>query len=91
MKCSCHPDSPFHWQQNPRPSMFQADVNFRASKTGQTLSQASSANIEKIRSEGKSAGFLAGISKNREAELLRMRTFTTYTKAVLTRISKVEK
>lgn len=83
LKCKCHPDSPFHWAHNPRPSIFQKDINFRASQTGQTLSQASSANVEKIRAEGKSAGFLAGISKNREAEVLRMKTFTMYSKAVL--------
>lgn len=29
MKCKCHPDSPFHWQQNPRPSMFVKDIYFR--------------------------------------------------------------
>lgn len=32
MTCNCHPDSPFHWQHNPRPSMFIADVYFRPKK-----------------------------------------------------------
>lgn len=83
MKCSCHPDSPFHWRQNKRPSMFQADVNFRAPKSGQTHSQVSTANVEKIRAEGKSAGFLRGISKNREEEILRVRNFLTFSLAVV--------
>jgi len=29
MKCKCHPNSPFHWKQNPRPSIFATDVAFR--------------------------------------------------------------
>jgi hypothetical protein len=29
MKCKCHPDSPFHWRENPRPSMFVKDAAFR--------------------------------------------------------------
>lgn len=82
MKCKCPPDSPFHWRQNMRPSMFQADLNFRASKTGQTLSQASTANVEKAREDGKMAGFLRGISKNREEEILRVRNFLTFSLAV---------
>jgi hypothetical protein len=28
--CKCHPDSPFHWAHNPRPSVFMQDVAFRA-------------------------------------------------------------
>jgi hypothetical protein len=68
--------------------MFQADVNFRAPKTGQTLSQISTANVEKIRAEGKSAGFLKGISKNREEEVLRMRNFATFTLAVVNDATK---
>jgi hypothetical protein len=30
MKCKCHPDSPFHWKHNPRPSIFFQDTMFRA-------------------------------------------------------------
>lgn len=30
MKCKCHPESPFRWAQNPRPSMFVKDLAFRA-------------------------------------------------------------
>ena len=28
--CKCHPDSPFHWAHNTRPSIFLQDVMFRA-------------------------------------------------------------
>lgn len=81
-KCSCHPDSPFHWKDNPQASMFLLDINFRASKTGQSTSQASTAQVEKARAEGTMAGFLRGISKNREEEILRIRNFTTYSLVV---------
>ena len=30
MNCKCHTDSPFHWKQNPRPSIFLQDPLFRA-------------------------------------------------------------
>ncbi len=29
MKCKCHPDSPFLWYQNRKPSIFVKDVAFR--------------------------------------------------------------
>jgi len=28
--CKCHPDSPFHWAHNKRPSIFVQDIAFRA-------------------------------------------------------------
>lgn len=82
LKCKCHPDSPFHWVHDKSPTVFARDINFRASKTGQTLSQASTANVEKAREDGKMAGFLRGISKNREEEILRVRNFLTFSLAV---------
>jgi hypothetical protein len=27
--CNCHPDSPFHWAHDPRPSIFVKDIYFR--------------------------------------------------------------
>lgn len=87
-KCQCHPDSPFHWKDNPQPSMFFNDQFFRASKTGQSVSQASTAQVEKAREDGKMAGFLRGISKNREEEILRVRNFTTFTLAVISNATK---
>lgn len=29
MKCNCHPNSPFHWKKNPRPSIFVNDPAFK--------------------------------------------------------------
>lgn len=28
-KCKCHPDSPFLWKENSRPSIFAKDVAYR--------------------------------------------------------------
>lgn len=81
-KCKCPPDSPFHWTHDKSPTVFAKDLNFRASKTGQTTSQASTAQVEKARQDGTMAGFLRGISRNREEEILRIRTFQTFSLAV---------
>jgi hypothetical protein len=32
VKCKCHPDSPFLWAKNLRPSMFVKDTAFRPKK-----------------------------------------------------------
>jgi hypothetical protein len=29
MKCKCHPNSPFHWKNIERPSIFAQDIAFR--------------------------------------------------------------
>lgn len=29
MSCNCHPNSPFLWRHDPRPSIFAQDVMFR--------------------------------------------------------------
>jgi len=35
MKCKCHPNSPFHWKNIKRPSIFATDIAFRP-KAAQT-------------------------------------------------------
>lgn len=35
MKCKCHPNSPFHWKNIDRPSIFAQDIAFRP-KAAQT-------------------------------------------------------
>jgi hypothetical protein len=76
MKCQCHPDTPFHWKHNPRPSIFQSDPYFRTSLS-QRRSQIASEAIQQGRAQGKERA-AKGVSKNREAEILRMRTFSTF-------------
>lgn len=81
-KCKCPPDSPFHWTQDKRLSVFAKDINFRASGSGKTHSQISTEHVEQARAEGTMAGFLRGISRNREEEILRIRTFQTFSVAI---------
>ena len=47
------------------------------------MSQASTESVERARAEGKQAGYIKGISRNKEAEVLRMRNFTIFSAAVL--------
>jgi hypothetical protein len=63
--------------------MFQNDIHFRSTKEGQTMSQMSTAQVEKSRKEGKNAGYIKGIARNKEAEILRMRTFSIFAQPVI--------
>lgn len=83
-QCKCHPESPFLWRQNPRPSIFAKDPTYRVTSEGQTLSQMSTNLVEKSRQEGKNSGYIKGLAKNREAEILRMRNFSIYMKSMAT-------
>lgn len=38
MKCKCHPNSPFHWKNIKRPSIFAQDIAFRPK--GQAIDEA---------------------------------------------------
>lgn len=89
MKLPNSPDNPFLWHKYPRDSIFRADLAFRVAKEGRSLSQAATAVVEKAREEGKMAGFIKGISKKREEEILRMRNFAIY--SVATAKPKVKK
>lgn len=77
-QCKCPEGSPFHWHEDKTPTMFMKDVTFRASAD---LSAKSTATVERTRKAGKPAGSIYGISRNREAELLRMRTFSVFSLA----------
>lgn len=80
-KCQCSLESPFLWKDWKRPSMFFNDPAFKPVKDGKSLSQVSSAQIQKSREEGTNAGYMRGISRDKEAEILRMRMFSVFTQA----------
>jgi hypothetical protein len=81
-RCSCPVGSPFHWPDEPRASIFAKDPAYRAaSTTGMSQSQASTQVVEQVRKKGEVAGFLRGISRKREEEILRIRNFMTYAMA----------
>lgn len=77
-KCGCMSDSPFMWMHDKRPSVFMSEAVFRANKDGRSASQVSTAIVDKTRQKGEIAGFLRGISRKREEEMLRIRNFMVY-------------
>jgi hypothetical protein len=79
MTCTCGNTSPFLWQG--QPSSFVNDPVFRASKTGKTTSQSATDYVEKARKQGKNVGTMVGISRNREAEMLRVHRFAIFSLA----------
>lgn len=82
-KCGCMSDSPFMWMHDPRPSVFASDPYFK--NNGQAGSVASTKRVEEARAKGEPAGYMYGISKNREAEILRIRNFNIYSLATATK------
>ena len=81
-RCSCPVGSPFHWPDEPRASIFARDPAYRAaSTTGMSQSQSSTQVVEQVRKKGEVAGFLRGISRKREEEILRIRNFMIYSYA----------
>lgn len=76
-KCKCHPDSPFHWRDNPRPSIFAEDKSLRQSvmtSASQTMV------VERDRLNGKDIGHLHGMTET--INRLNLRQFTVFSRAV---------
>lgn len=84
-QCNCHPDSPFHWAHNPRPSMFVRDVTFRPKGTSdQSIGQLAAQSVDTRRANGEVVGHLYGIGQNtkeKEAKLVAYKQFGIYSKA----------
>ncbi len=57
MKCKCHPQSPFLWRNDKRPSIFAKD-------NGALLSMRQSEVVENARQQGRDIGHIPGISTN---------------------------
>jgi len=81
-KCKCPPDSPFHWRDNPRPSLFALDNNFKAAAA--TLSHNQTMVVEREREKGRDISHIAGLSAKTHAErIISVKQFTVYTRAGL--------
>lgn len=80
MKCKCPPNSPFHWQEDKSPTVFARDKYFTPG--GAASAYGATQRVEEARSKGEAMGTIKGISRDREAEVLRMRIFSTFTRAV---------
>jgi hypothetical protein len=80
-KCNCAYHSPFKWYEDDRPSIFANDVKFRPHNNGLAFGANGGTKEELERILAKKGSFIHGISRNKEAELLRLRTFMTYSAA----------
>jgi hypothetical protein len=72
--CKCPPDSPFHWRDNPRPSIFATDPNLKAAAT---LSHNQTMVVERERAKGKDISNVAALSER----IISVRQFTVFTRA----------
>ena len=81
MTCTCHPLSPFLWQQHPRPSIFAEDSTFKAKQSGKTASQISTEVVKRKRDEGTDMGTIYGLNKERDEALLHGKRFHVFSKA----------
>lgn len=78
MTCNCHPESPFLWYKNKRPSIFvEQNLNQYS-----LLSQKQSAVVERERNNGRDISHIAGISKaSHAARLTEFKKFAVYSMA----------
>jgi hypothetical protein len=72
-KCKCPPNSPFHWRDNPRPSIFSQDNSVLLSIRQSTV-------VDKKREKGHDVSHLPGLT-TKEQRIVNLRQFTVYTRA----------
>lgn len=79
--CKCSADSPFHWHENRRDSFAMSEKSMRALGTaGNSAAQNAAKAVHSAKKDGKVVSTIHGISRNREAELTRLRDFKVYSK-----------
>lgn len=79
-KCRCHPDSPFLWRHDHRPSMFVKDPYFKGASAAQSQSQTEV--VERKRAIGQEVGTISNLSnRTKEKNIISVRQFTVYSKA----------
>lgn len=81
MTCTCHPLSPFLWQQNPRPSIFAEDPFFKAKQSAKTASQIATDVVARKRKDNINHGTIYGLAKEREHAIIRSKLMHIYSKA----------
>ena len=79
MTCICHSSSPFHWQQNPRPSIFAEDPFFKAKQSVKTGSQLATEVVDRKRKDN--YGTIYGSACEREQAIIRSKLMNIYSKA----------
>ena len=81
MTCTCHPSSPFHWAEHPRPSIFAEDPFFKAKQSAKTASQIATDVVARKRKDNINHGTIYGLAKERENAIIRSRLMNIYSKA----------
>ena len=85
MNCKCHHDSPFHWAEHKRDSIFMSDYVFRAKGAeGKSGSQIATDFVEAQREMGKMPGTikkLGATTKEKELALIAYKQFGIYSRA----------
>lgn len=79
MTCTCHPSSPFLWQQHPRPSIFLDDPFYKAKLSAKTGSQLASEVVDRKRKDNH--GTIYGNAREREDAIIRSKLMNIYSKA----------
>lgn len=79
-KCKCPPDSPFHWRNDPRPSIFATDPQLKAAAT---LSQNQTMVIEREREKGRDISHFPGMSDKSAQRVgrINVKEFNIYSRA----------
>lgn len=80
MKCKCPKDSPFHWRNNPRPSVFMQDPHVKAAAT---LSHNQTMAIERSREAGRDISHFPGMSEKSAKMIgrINVREFNIFSRA----------
>lgn len=79
-KCKCPPDSPFHWRNDPRPSIFATDPHLKAAVT---LSHNQTMVIEREREKGRDISHFPGMSDKSAQRVgrINVKEFNIYSRA----------
>jgi len=77
LKCKCPPDSPFHWRDNPRPSIFAIDPHVKAAAT---LSYNQTLVVERKREKGADIGNIPGITE-KQRSIINVQQFNIFSRA----------
>jgi hypothetical protein len=86
MTCSCASDNPFLWNVNRRPSSFANDPMYKAKmSSGKSTGQLMTEVVRKKREENINHGTVYGLSKDRDAAMLRSKLFSIFNKTIARR------
>jgi len=84
MQCTCNEHSPFLWHKHQRDSIFVQDSYFRPKgESGKTTGQIASDSVDTRRAKGEDVGYMKGMSRKREEEIIAYKQFGVYSRATV--------